>query len=47
MQVIGLTHRPTGFNGRRWYFVSKNGKRAETLFLVRKRLREPIAGDVR
>src|SRR5467141_1781103 len=30
MQVIGLTHRPTGFNGRRWYFVSKNGKRAET-----------------
>lgn len=34
MQVIGLTHRPTGFNGRRWYFVSKNGKRAETLFLV-------------
>jgi hypothetical protein len=19
MQVIGLTHRPTGFNGRRWY----------------------------
>ena len=35
MQVIGLTHRPTGFNGRRWYFVSKNGERAETLFLVR------------
>src|SRR5260221_10487432 len=34
MQVIGLTHRPTGFNGRRWYFVSKNGERAETLFLV-------------
>ena len=34
MQVIGLTHRPTGFNGRRWSFVSKNGKRAETLFLV-------------
>src|SRR5260370_33955248 len=34
MQVIGLTHRPTGFHGRRWYFVSKNGKRAETLFLV-------------
>src|SRR5260370_42058870 len=28
MQVIGLTHRPTGFHGRRWYFVSKNGKRA-------------------
>src|SRR5258705_4877968 len=35
MQVIGLTHRPTAFNGRRWYFVSANGKRAETLFLVR------------
>ena len=34
MQVIGLTHRPTGFNGRRWYFVSANGERAETLFLV-------------
>src|SRR5258705_117214 len=34
MQVIGLTHRPTAFNGRRWYFVSANGKRAETLFLV-------------
>src|SRR5258705_432814 len=34
MQVIGLTHRPTGFHGRRWYFVSKNGERAETLFLV-------------
>ena len=34
MQVIGLTHRPTGFNGRRWYFVNANGKRAETLFLV-------------
>src|SRR5258705_12029308 len=34
MQVIGLTHRPTGFNGRRWYFVSTNGERAETLFLV-------------
>ena len=33
-QVIGLTHRPTGFNGRRWYFVSQNGERAETLFLV-------------
>src|SRR5258706_2439745 len=27
MQVIGLTHRPTGFHGRRWYFVSENGKR--------------------
>jgi hypothetical protein len=34
MQVIGLTHRPTGFHGRRWYFVSANGERAETLFLV-------------
>ena len=34
MQVIGLTHRPAGFSGRRWYFVSGNGKRAETLFLV-------------
>src|SRR6266446_9667382 len=34
MQVVGLTHRPTGFNGRRWYFVSTNGERAETLFLV-------------
>src|SRR5260221_12374271 len=34
MQVIGLTHRPTGFHGRRWYFVSTNGERAETLFLV-------------
>src|SRR5260221_11164489 len=33
-QVIGLTHRPTGFNGRRWYFVSATGQRAETLFLV-------------
>jgi len=29
MQVIGLA-----FNGRRWYFVSANGERAETLFLV-------------
>src|SRR5258705_10515006 len=27
MQVIGLTHRPTGFHGRRWYFVSENGKK--------------------
>jgi hypothetical protein len=33
-QVIRLTHRPAGFNGRRWYFVNKNGKRAETLFWV-------------
>ena len=32
MQVIGLTHRPTGFNGRRWYFVSQNGERAIDLF---------------
>src|SRR5258708_19875869 len=34
MQVIGLTHRPTGFNGRRWDFVSTNGETAETLFSV-------------
>src|SRR5260370_12740061 len=34
MQVIGLTHRPTGFHGRRWYFVSASGERAEALFLV-------------
>src|SRR5215468_10540575 len=34
MQVIRLTHRPSGFNGRRWYFVSEKGERAETLFLV-------------
>jgi hypothetical protein len=34
IQVIRLTHRPAGFNGRRWYFVNKNGERAETLFLV-------------
>src|SRR5258708_4723356 len=34
MQVIGLTHRPTGSHGRRWYFVSANGKTAETLFSV-------------
>src|SRR5260370_38347878 len=34
MQVIGLTHGPTAYNGRRWYFVSTNGERAETLFLV-------------
>src|SRR5258708_3513523 len=33
-QVIGLTDRPTGFHGPRWYFVSANGERAETLFLV-------------
>src|SRR5258708_17391669 len=31
MQVIGLTHRPTAFNGRRWYFVSKNGKGARMI----------------
>jgi hypothetical protein len=24
--------RPTGFNGRRWYFVSTNGERAEMLY---------------
>jgi hypothetical protein len=34
IQVIRLTHRPAGFNGRRWYFVNMNGERAETLFLV-------------
>src|SRR5260221_1708118 len=34
MQVIGLTHTHTTSNGRRWYFVSTNGERAETLFLV-------------
>ena len=34
LQVIRLTHRPSGFNGRRWYFVSEKGERAETLFLV-------------
>jgi hypothetical protein len=34
LQVVGLAHRPAGFNGRRWYFVNKNGERAETLFLV-------------
>ena len=39
MQVIRLTHRPAGFNGRRWYFVSEKGERAETLFLVDGRFR--------
>ena len=39
IQVIRLTHRPTGFNGRRWYFVSEKGERAETLFLVDGRFR--------
>ena len=39
MQVIRLTHRPTGFNGRRCYFVSEKGERAETLFLVDGRFR--------
>jgi hypothetical protein len=34
MQVIRLTHRPAGFNGRRWYFVSAKGERAEKLFWV-------------
>jgi hypothetical protein len=38
-QVIRLTHRPAGFNGRRWYFVSESGERAETLFLVDGRFR--------
>jgi hypothetical protein len=39
MQVIRLTHRPTGFNGRRWYFLSEKGERAETLYLVDGRFR--------
>src|SRR6516225_7103696 len=39
IQVIWLTHRPTGFNGRRLYFVSETGERAETLFLVDGRFR--------
>jgi hypothetical protein len=34
LQVIRLTHRPAGFNGRRWYFESWKGERAETLYLV-------------
>jgi hypothetical protein len=38
IQVIRLTHRPAGFNGR-WYFVSEKGERAETLFLVDGRFR--------
>src|SRR5262249_8302474 len=38
-QMIRLMHRPTGFNGRRWYFVSKKGERAETLYLVDGRFR--------
>jgi len=37
--VIRLTHRPTGFNGRRWYFASEKDERAETLFLVDGRFR--------
>src|SRR5260370_40662855 len=32
MQVIGLTHRQPGFNGRRVYFASKKGRRAAPLF---------------
>ena len=39
IQVIRLAHRPAGFNGRRWYFVSEKGERAETLFLVGGRFR--------
>src|SRR5262249_49775339 len=35
---IWLTHRPTGFNGRRWYFESA-GERAEKLYLVDGRFR--------
>src|SRR5215475_6074996 len=38
-QVIELTHRPAGFNGRRWYFVGASGERAETLFWVDGRFR--------
>jgi hypothetical protein len=38
-QVIWLTHRPTGFNGRRWYFASAKGERAEKLYLVDGRFR--------
>src|SRR6516164_9971253 len=38
-QVIWLTHRPTGFNGRRWYFESAKGERAEKLFWVDGRFR--------
>jgi len=38
-QVIWLTHRPTGFNGRRWYFESAKGERAEKLYLVDGRFR--------
>ena len=39
IQVLGLTQRPTGFNGRRWYFVSEKGERAEKLYLVDGRFR--------
>ena len=39
IQVIRLTHRPAGFNGRRWYFVSEKGERAEKLFWVDGRFR--------
>ena len=39
MQVIRLTHRPTGFNGRRWYFESAKGERTEKLYLVNGRFR--------
>jgi hypothetical protein len=38
-QVIWLTHRPTGFNGRRWYFESAKGERTEKLYLVDGRFR--------
>jgi hypothetical protein len=39
IQIIRLTHRPAGFNGRRWYFVNETGERAESLFLVDGRFR--------
>jgi hypothetical protein len=39
IQVIRLTHRPAGFNGRRWYFVTETGERTETLFWVDGRFR--------
>ena len=31
IQRIGLTHRPAGFNGRRWYFVSERRKRGDAV----------------
>jgi hypothetical protein len=46
MQVIRLMHRPAGFNGRRWCFVSETGERAETLFLVDGRFRTRILCNI-